>query len=509
MARRRAAHGSAGWGGAAGGRADAIAINATHQSGVVVRTGYNAAVTETPGAPPPQLDRRLGPIDAAAIVISNVIGVGIFTSPGIIAQIVPHPGGMLTVWLAGGLLAFAGAMAYAELAALRPRSGGEYVYLRAAYGPLAGFLTGWTSFIAGFTGAIAAGAIGVADYLGRFVPAAGSTTPLLSVPLGVVTLTLTPRAIVAIVAIAALAAVHVRGIGPGRIVQNLLAGTKVAALLLFVALGLTLGRGTWAGAASGEGVAASSWLLALVPVMFSYSGWNAAAYVAEEVKDPGRNVPRALALGTAAVIVLYLGVNLLYLYALPVNEIAALNAQGQIAIADAAARRLLGATAADLLGAATIVILLGSLSAMILAGPRVYYAMAQDGTFFPAAARVHPRFRTPATSIVAQAAWSCVLVLSGTFNQLLTYTGFAVVLFSGLAVSAVFVLRWRNPAEPRPFRALGYPLGPGVFALASLVIVVNAIMREPGPSAWGILLMASGIPLYWGLSRTRRGAGRR
>jgi APA family basic amino acid/polyamine antiporter len=246
---------------------------------------------------------------------------------------------------------------------------------------------------------------------------------------------------------------------------------------------------------------ATSWLLALVPVMFSYSGWNAAAYVAEEVRDPGRNVPRALALGTAVVIVLYIGVNALYLYALPIQEIASLNAQGQIAIADAAARRLLGAPAATLLGAMTIVILLGSLSAMILAGPRVYYAMAQDGTFFKSAARVHPRYRTPATAILAQAGWSCVLVLSGTFNQLLTYTGFAVVLFSGLAVSAVFVLRWRNPNEPRPFKAWGYPLAPGIFAVACLVIVVNAIMREPGPSAWGLLLMASGIPLYWWLRR--------
>ncbi len=466
---------------------------------------YNATVPTHTAAPSQQLDRRLGPVDAAAIVISNVIGVGIFTSPGIIAQIVPHPAGMLTVWLAGGLLAFAGAMAYAELAALRPRSGGEYVYLRAAYGPLAGFLSGWTSFIAGFSGAIAAGAIGAADYLGRFIPAAGVTTPLATIPLGIATLTVSPRALVAVAAIAGLAVVHVRGIGPGRIVQNLLAGGKVLALLVFVALGLAIGDGNWAQSAPGQGVAVTSWLFALVPVMFSYAGWNAAAYVAEEVRDPSRNVPRALALGTVAVVVLYLGVNALYLYALPVQEIAALNAQGQIAIADAAARRLLGAPAASLLGGVTIVILLGSLSAMILAGPRIYYAMAQDGAFFRSAARVHPRFRTPAVAIVAQAAWSCLLVLSGSFNQLLTYTGFAVVLFSGLAVSAVFVLRWRNPDEPRPYRAWGYPLAPGVFALASLVIVANAIVREPGPSAWGLLLMASGIPLFWWL---RRGGGK-
>jgi basic amino acid/polyamine antiporter, APA family len=435
-------------------------------------------------------------------VISNVIGVGIFTSPGIIAQIVPHPIGMLTVWLAGGLLAFAGAMAYAELAALRPRSGGEYVYLRAAFGPLAGFVTGWTSFVAGFSGAIAAGAIGVADYLGRLVPGAGSTTPLLTIPLSVVTLTVTPRSIVAMTAILSLAAIHLRGLGPGRIIQNMLAGTKVAALLLFVALGLAIGHGTWAAAEPGQGVVASNWLLALVPVMFSYSGWNAAAYVSEEVRNPERNVPLALGIGTLVVVVLYLGVNALYLYALPVKDIGALAAQGQIAIADAAARRLLGAPAAMLLGGVTIVILLGSLSAMTLAGPRIYLAMAQDGAFFKSAARIHPRFHTPVVAIVAQAVWSCVLVLSGTFYQLLTYTGFAVVLFSGLAVSAVFVLRWRNPDEPRPFKAWGYPWAPGIFAFACLVIVVNAIMNDPGPSAWGLLLMGSGVPLFlWFRSR--------
>ncbi len=448
-------------------------------------------------APSQQLDRRLGPVDAAAIVISNVIGVGIFTSPGIIAQIVPHPVAMITVWLAGGLLAFAGAMAYAELAAMRPRSGGEYVYLREAYGPVAGFLTGWTSFIAGFPGAIAAGAIGLTEYLARFVPVAGVSDPIASIPLGVVTLAISPRSIVALTAIAGLTIVHVRGLGPGRLVQNGLAAIKVAALLAFVLAGLAFGHGTIAATPPGQTVAATSWLLALIPVMFSYSGWNAAAYVAEEIRDPGRNVPRALALGTAVVVVLYLGVNVLYLYALPVEEIARLNSVGQIAVADAAAERLLGPLAASLLGGVTVIILLGSISAMIIAGPRVYYAMAQDGAFFPAAARVHPRFHTPAVAIVAQGAWSGVLVLSGTFNQLLTYTGFAVVLFAGLAVSALFVLRWRHPGEARPFKAWGYPWAPGIFAIASLVMVVNAIIREPGPSLWGLLLMVAGIPLYY------------
>ncbi len=453
------------------------------------------------------LDRRLGPIDAAAIVISNVIGVGIFTSPGYIAQIVPHPAGIIAVWLVGGLLAFAGAMAYAELAALRPRSGGEYVYLREAYGPIAGFLTGWTSFIAGFTGAIALGALAVAEYLGRFIPAANDATPIAALPLGVATLTLSPRTLIAITAIVALTLIHVRGLGPGRLVQNALAAAKVGALVLLVALGLAVGRGTVPHGAAGQAIFSATWLAALIPVMFSYSGWNAAAYVAEEIRDPGRNVPRALALGTSAVVILYLGVNALYLYALPVQEIAhPTGGQGELAVAISATTRLLGPAAADVLAAVVVVVLLASISAMVIAGPRVYFAMAQDGAFFPAVARVHPRYKTPAVAIVAQAAWSVILVLSGNPLKLIYYTGFAVVLFSGLAVSALFVLRFRHPDEPRPFKALGYPVAPAIFVVASLVILINHIRTYPSDSISGMLLMAAGIPLYFIFRANKRRA---
>ena len=241
--------------------------------------------------PPPTraaatLERRLGPFDAAAIVISNVIGGGIFFVPVIIAQMVPHGGAMLLVWVIGGALAFAGAMAYAELAAVRPKAGGEYVYLRDAFGPLAAFLTGWTSFVAGFSGAIAASAVALADYAGRFVPAAASTTPLFVVPIPLLPLIVTPRAVVALVAIGALSLIHRRGLGPGSLVQNVLAGIKVTALVAFVALGFALGHGSLTHAGGDAAWPVSGLLLALVPVMFSYSGWNAAAYVAEEVRDP-------------------------------------------------------------------------------------------------------------------------------------------------------------------------------------------------------------------------------
>ena len=421
--------------------------------------------------PRTSLLRGLGPLDGAAIIVSNVIGSGIFIVPVFVAQAVPDPAAMLGVWLAGGVLAFAGAMAYSELAALRPRAGGEYVYLREAFGPLAGFLTGWTSFVAGFSGAIAASAVGLATYLGRFLPAAGDTTPLLTIPLGLLTLSVSPQSVVALTAIAALTGVHVVGIGPGRVVQNVLAGLKVLVLVVLVTLGFSFGQGATANFSQSAGpVAVSAWMLALIPVMFSYSGWNAAAYVAEEMRDPSRNVPLAMGIGTIAVVAIYLVLNLLYLYALPV---------------------------AAPLAAASAVMIAASVSAMVLAGPRVYYAMAQDGQFFSAMARVHPRYRTPTTAIIAQSLWSGVLVLTGTFDQLVEYTGFAVVLFSGIAVTVVFVLRRREPGAPRPYRAWGYPIAPLVFVVASLAMVANAIWRSPETSLAGLAIIAAGVPIYF------------
>jgi len=401
----------------------------------------------------------------------------------------------LGVWLGGGLLAFMGALAYAELGALRPRSGGEYVYLREGYGPLAAFLTGWTSFVAGFAGAIAASALGAADYLGRFLPIAGDATPLLTIPLPYLPIVFSPRTLVALTMIVGLALVHIRGLGPGRLVQNTLAVIKVGALALFVAVGIGLGRGSFANVQAAAPMGATfNWSLAFIVVMFSYSGWNAAAYVAEEIRDPGRNVPRALAIGTVAVVLLYLGLNFLYVYAVPIGEIGA---QGQAEIAMETARRLIGPGAATLLGGLAVVVLLGSLSAMTIAGPRVYFAMARDGAFFPAAARVHPRFHTPWVAILAQAVWSTLLVLTNTKDQLAEYTGFAVLLFSAVAVSTIFILRWRNPSEPRPFKAWGYPVAPAIFVIASLVIMVNAIAGRLGPSLYGAIIIALGVPVYF------------
>lgn len=444
------------------------------------------------------LDRRLGPLDAAAIIVSNVIGAGILFTPPQVAASVPNPWLFLATWLAGGALAFAGAMAYAELAALRPHAGGEYVYLRAAYGPLAGFLTGWTSFVAGFAGAMAASAVVLVFYLDRFIPGVADATPFLVIPIPYVPLTFSRQTMVAIAAIALMAFVHLRGVGPGKLVSNVLATLKVSALLVFIGLGFSIGAGSSANLQqSAGGVTSTGWLLALIPLMFTYSGWNAAAYMAEEIRDPGKNVPRALALGTGAVIAIYFLLNLLYLYVMPVGELA--NVRGSVL--DVVADKLLGARAGDVMGIVSIISLAASISAFTFAGPRVYYAMSRDGVFFPAAGRVHPRYRTPAVAIVAQAVWAAVLVLSGSAEALTRYTGFAVVLFAGIAVASVFVLRMSEPNATRPFKAIGYPTAPAIFTLASLLIVLNAIISDPGPSGAGVLIIGAGIPIYWWMTR--------
>lgn len=438
------------------------------------------------------LDRRLGPVDAAAIIISNVVGSGIFLTPAVVASLTGDAVSMLGVWIVGGFIAFAGAMAYAELAVLRPHAGGEYVYLREAFGPLAAFLTGWTSYVAGFSGAIAASAVGFASYLGRFAPAAADTDPLVSMPLGPVSVTVTPQALVAIALIVLLSIVHVRGVGPGRIVQNVLAAAKVTGLVALVALGFSIGEGSWSHVRGVPHPVTGGFLLALVPVMFSYSGWNAATYVAEEIRDPGRFLPRALAVGTGAVVALYLALNLLYVYSLPVSELSRLTGS----VMDVIAERLFGSFAGDLLAVLTAISIAASVSAMVIAGPRVYFAMARDGVFFRRAAMVHSYYRTPAAAIGAQTVWSALLVLTGSFNQLIAYTGFAVVLFSGIAGVALFVLRHRQPDEPREVRAWGYPLMPALFVAASGLIVANAVWRSPGTSAAGLGIILAGLPLY-------------
>jgi APA family basic amino acid/polyamine antiporter len=465
----------------------------------------NPQVSDTTTSTTSVLERRLGPFDAAAIIVANVIGGGIlFRSPAV-AVALPDALWFLLAWFGGGVLAFMGAMAYAELAALRPKAGGEYVYLREAFGPLAGFLTGWTSFVAGFSGAMAASAIFLIVTLNRFIPGIADSTPLLAIPIpftaSAVTFSVHTLMASAVVIIAAL--IHIRGVGPGRAASNILTTLKIASLVVFIAFGLTAGTGSPSNLADTAGaVTTTGFLFAFIPVMFTYSGWNAAAYMAEEIRDPGRNVPRSLLMGTVAVIAIYILINVLYLYVIPIGELATL---GGKSILDVVGDRLLGERAGDIMAVVAIISLAAGINAWTFAGPRVYFAMARDNTFFKSAARVHPKYKTPAASIVAQAALTIVLILTGSLDSIANYVGFAITLFAGTAVAAVFVLRAREPNAPRPFKAFGYPWTPAIFVLVSAAIVVNAFYSDPRVSVTGTLIILVGIPLYFFFTRKQRG----
>ena len=449
----------------------------------------------------PVLERRLGPFDAAAIIIANVIGGGIlFRSPAV-ATALPDATWFLLAWIGGGVLAFMGAMAYAELATMRPKAGGEYVYLREAFGPLAGFLTGWTSFVAGFSGAMAASAVFLIVTLDRFIPGVANGTPLLAIPIpltsSAVTFSIHTLAASAVIIVAAL--IHIRGVGPGRIASNVLTTLKIVALVVFIAFGLTAGTGSPSNLTQSAGpVTVTGWLFAFIPVMFTYSGWNAASYMAEEIRDPGRNVPRALLMGTVGVIAIYLLMNVLYLYVIPIGELATL---GGKSILDVVGDRLLGERAGNVMAIVAIVSLAAGINAWTFAGPRVYFAMARDNAFFKSAGRVHPRYKTPAASIVAQAALAIVLILTGSLDSIANYVGFAITLFAGTAVAAVFVLRAREPNAPRPFKALGYPWTPAIFVVVSAAIVLNAFFSDPRVSLTGTVIILAGIPLYYFFTR--------
>jgi basic amino acid/polyamine antiporter, APA family len=458
-------------------------------------------VTDTTTSSTPVLERRLGPFDAAAIIIANVIGGGIlFRSPAVAAA-VPDAPWFLLAWVGGGVLAFMGAMAYAELAALRPKAGGEYVYLREAFGPLAGFLTGWTSFVAGFSGAMAASAVFLIVTLDRFIPGVANGTPLLAIPIPMagtaVTFSVHTLAASAVIIIAAI--IHIRGVGPGRIASNVLTTLKIVSLVVFIAFGLTAGTGSPSNLAQSVGpVSMTGLLFAFIPVMFTYSGWNAASYMAEEIRDPGRNVPRALLMGTVAVIAVYLLMNVLYLFVIPIGELATL---GGKSVLDVVGDRLLGQRAGDIMAIVAILSLAAGINAWTFAGPRVYFAMARDNAFFKSAARVHPKYKTPAASIIAQAVLAIVLVLTGSLDSIANYVGFAITLFAGTAVAAVFVLRAREPNAPRPFKALGYPWTPAIFVIVSLAIVLNAFYSDPRVTLTGSAIILAGIPLYFFFTR--------
>jgi len=433
--------------------------------------------------------RALGPFDATMVVIGGIIGSGIFINPYIVAGRLDSPALVLAAWAAGGAIALAGAFAYAELGALFPRVGGQYAYLRDGLHPLAGFLYGWALLAVIESGAIAAVAIAFASYTLRLV-GQPSVSPI---PL-------------AIFALLILSAVNFVGVKPGSRVLNVLVVLKIGALAILIVFGfLAPSHELWWSATRASANADRSAILAfgaaMVPILFAYGGWQNANYVAEEIENPQRNLPISIIGGTIAVVAIYILVNVVYLRALGLEGLAATTTPA----ADAA-RRMFGPLGDRFVTAAIAISTFGFLDLAILAPTRVYYAMAADGSFFPALAQLHPRFRTPGVAIAVQTAWSCILTLSGTYGQLLNYVVFADWIFFGLTVSTVVVFRRTFPLARRGpgFLAPGHPILPVLFVLTAAAIVLSVILADPRSASRGALLIAAGVPLFYLFRRTAR-----
>ena len=434
------------------------------------------------------LEPRLGLVSVTSIVVANMIGAGIFTSSGLLMGQLGDPRVMLALWGVGGVIALCGALCYGELGAAIPHAGGEYVFLARIFHPALGFLSGWLSFFAGFSAPIAASAIGFSEYLARAFPAAVSPGLLDPQLEAVVT-----RKAWAVLVILVFTLVHMRGLSFGARVQNVLTGLKVGLIVGVVGVGFAAGNGSLSHLAQGEPMpldfaSLKTAALALMWVMFAYSGWNAAAYIGSEIRDPGRTLPRSLLLGTGVVAALYLALNLLYLYAIPPDEMA-----GVIPVAGLAVGNLLGRAWETGLSLLVAFALFSSLSAFIILGPRVYYAMARDRCFFPFAGRVHPRHAVPTGSIVLQGAVASVMVLLGTFDQILTFMGFALGIFPLVAVVGLVVIRRRGWGT---YRMPLYPVVPLFFVAANLSILTLAFLERPVESSVAILTVLVGLPAY-------------
>jgi len=438
---------------------------------------------------PSSLSRRIGWFTAACVLVGNVVGSGIFTTTGFMARDLGHPGLILSVWLMGGLIALAGALCYSELGTALPVAGGEYVYLHRAYGPLIGFLSGWTSFAIGFSAAIAAGAMSFAAYLNQLLVLDGDRG-------------LRPT-VIALALVWSITAFHVAGKGTGGLLQRTLTVLNIGAILSLMAAGVMGGKGDWAHLSQSDTQATPSIGLSIVSLIFAlyaYSGWNAAVYLAGEVTEPARTIPRAMIGGTVFVTLLYLALNAFYFYALSVTDLAQ---PPLLPVASKVAAALLGSDAAQFVTMLLCLLITGAISAMVWAGPRVYYAMAKDGLIPVCFCQTSTTRDTPVNAILLQSLWASVLILSGSFEQLVIYSGTVLTIFSALAVGAVLILRRKEPLLPRPYRTPLYPFVPGFFILMSMVIIWNAVSERPLEASLGLATVLAGTPLYFIWQRFR------
>lgn len=444
------------------------------------------------------LQRKLGLFPATNIVVANMIGAGIFTTSGLLMAGLNDPLLMMALWVVGGIIAVCGAMSYGELGAAMPGAGGEYLFLSKLYHPLFGFLSGWVSFMVGFSAPIAASSLGFSEYFCRAFP--GFTAALEKA--GIMSPVLTGK-LLAITIILVFTFIHYRGIKYGARIQNVLTILKVTLIVGLIVYGFTSGRGDVSNFSKGGSAPTglSGWKtigLSLMWIMFAYSGWNASTYLGGEIKNPSKTLPRSLFYGTGIVIALYLGLNMLYVYGIDPEKM-----KGVISVGGLAMGNLFGRSADVLFSLLIAFALFSSLSAFIIIGPRVYYSMAKDGLFFKAAAKIHPRYQVPSNSILLQAAIAIVLVLSGTFEQVLTYMGFALGIFPLMAIYGVLKLRKEN--VPGAIRFPGFPVTQIIYIVSGILILFLSYLDRPIESSVAVLTVLAGIPAYY-LFRKKSGS---
>ena len=436
-----------------------------------------------------KLQRKLGLFPATNIVVANMIGAGIFTTSGLLMSDLHDPKLMILLWALGGFIALCGAFSYSELGAAMPGAGGEYLFLSRLYHPIFGFLSGWVSFMVGFSAPIAASALGFSEYFSRAVP----SFPLWLENAGIMNPAMTKK-LLAVSVILIFTFIHYRGIKYGARIQNVLTLLKVLLIVVLLIAGFGSGNGDFGNFGDGQktlsGLSGFKTIgLSLMWIMFAYSGWNASTYLGAEIKNPSKTLPRSLILGTGIVVLLYLAINVLYVYSIKPDEM-----KDVISVGGLAMRNLFGIPAEILVSLLIAFALFSSLSAFIIIGPRVYYSMAKDGLFFKSAARIHKKFNVPSNSILFQCLIAVILAFSGTFEQVLTYMGFALGIFPVMAVIGVWKVRKQYPDA---FRLKGFPFTQIIYIASGILILLLAFLERPVESSVAILTVAVGVPAYY------------
>ncbi len=446
-----------------------------------------------------QLVQGLKLFDATTIIVGSMIGSGIFIVPAQMARELQSPGMLLVAWALTAVMTILGALSYGELAAAMPRAGGQYVFLREAFGPLFGFLYGWTFFLVIQTGTIAAVSVAFAKFLGIFVPWISAARILLPLPLG---LSLSSQQLAAIVVIALLTWVNCRGLREGATVQNIFTVAKTGGLLILVAIGFALPSNPEAAAGNFGSLFPNPINLALLSILggslvgslFSSDAWNSVTFTGSEVVNPKRNLPLSLFLGTASVSLIYLATNVVYLRILPFASIAT---APEDRVGTLAAQHLIGGSGLTFINLCILISTFGCTNGLILAGARVYYAMAKDGLFFKRVAEVSPTRHTPVFSLIIQAIWAASLTLSGTYSDLIDYVIFAALLFYVLTVCGLFVLRRQRPDLERPYKAFGYPALPALYVLLAALVMLDLLWVKPRFTWPGLIIVFTGVPVFY------------